>query len=785
MTVNGMISPIERQLRRGAWLALVLLLVGLAWQCRHGWPVTADLLRLTPHTAADPLHTQAQQRIDASLTRQIVVLAGHADRQRALALAESVTQQLRATQHFDNVHLQRDVDLASIRQSLLAARIAMLPATERGRLIDDPAVYAARRAADIANPIDSVGVVPLGDDLLGLASMVEQAIRPSGAVRLDMDSATLQADIQGQTWVLITGETRSTAFDGNASRAIADALRQADALIKQDNGIMLAAGGPLYAAAGSQQAAYESSRIGAISLIGTILVLLLTLRRVSTLLAFIPVAVGFIAGMVACIALFGEVHALTLVIGMSLLGIAIDFPMHWLGKSYGMPDWRPHVAMRRVLPGLTISLLVTLTGYIALAFTPFPALTQTAVFSTAGLIASYVTTVLLLPSLLSRLRPRPWHALAGGASLLLDGIERARNAPRWLRGLALALAAGLCITGILRLDMRDDLRQWLYVPPSLLDQARDIGSITGVMPTSQFFLVRAPDPDTLLARQAALAARLDALVSAGQLSGYTALSQIVASLAEQQRLQASLALQASNPAVWHALTSLGVPEQTIQAELRTLAAQPLVTLEDAMVSPLTERWHSLWLGAVKEGGVAGLITLQGLHSVNALVSAAEGLAGISLVDRPGELNRIFSTTRLEAAKLKAASYLFGALLIGLLLGAAAMWRILTVPIIATAATLAALGFIGQPLTLFSLFGLLLVSAIAVDYAIFMYEGVGGAPACLIGIGLGALTTLFSFGMLAASATPAIASFGLTVTLGVLFSVLVAAWTRPPVVSLSS
>ena len=54
-----------------------------------------------------------------------------------------------------------------------------------------------------------------------------------------------------------------------------------------------------------------------------------------------------------------------------------------------------------------------------------------------------------------------------------------------------------------------------------------------------------------------------------------------------------------------------------------------------------------------------------------------------------------------------------------------MLRILAVPVAATLLTLACLGYVGQPITLFSLFGLLLVSAIAVDYAIFMYEGVGG------------------------------------------------------------
>ncbi|CAM3784518.1 Membrane transport protein MMPL domain-containing protein [Bordetella tumulicola] len=776
-------SPTERHLRRAAWVALVLLLALLGWQCRHGWPVTSDLMVLVPHTTTDPLRAQAQAqaRVDAPLTRQMVVLVGHADRKQAVSLAESVASRLRDSQRFDSVRLHIDVALPELRQSLLAMRLAMLPSDDRHLLINDPAAYAGRRATQILDPFGSAGVVPLNDDFLGLTSRVERAMRPTGTVQLDLPTTTLQANAEGRTWVLMLGQIRGRAFDGETSRAIATIVRQADAAVTQGGGALLATGGVLYAAAGSEQAADESGRIGIVSLIGTVLVLLLALRRASVLLAFFPVAVGFVAGLAASIALFGEVHVLTLVIGMSLLGIAIDFPMHWLGKSYGMPDWQSHTAMRRVLPGLTISLAATLTGYVALAFTPFPALTQTAVFSTAGLAASYATTVLLLPSLLPRLRPRPSALLARAAERLLDGIASARRAPRTLRHFMLWLMIGLSVAGILRLDMRDDMRQWLSAPATLLEQAQEIAAITGVMPTSQFFLVRAPDTDTLLQRQAALTARLDSLVTEGKLKGYDALSQVAVPRAAQQQLQAQLHAQADNPAAWRALTELGLPESAIQAELKTLTSLPLLSLDQVLASPLAERWRTLWLGPI-DGEVAGLVTLQGLSSAEVLVHVAEGQAGVSLIDRAGELNALFSATRLKAAELKIGSYVVAGLLIALLLGRAAMLRILTVPIIATVATLAILGFTGQPITLFSLFGLLLTSALAVDYAIFMYEGVGGAPACVIGISLGALTTLFSFGMLAASATPAIASFGLTVTIGVLCSVFCAAWIRSPFLS---
>ena len=75
----------------------------------------------------------------------------------------------------------------------------------------------------------------------------------------------------------------------------------------------------------------------------------------------------------------------------------------------------------------------------------------------------------------------------------------------------------------------------------------------------------------------------------------------------------------------------------------------------------------------------------------------------------------------------------------------------------------------------SSFDLLLVTAISVDYAILMREQVGGAAVSLLGTLLAALTTWLSFGLLAVSSTPAVSNFGLSVSLGLAFSFMLAPW----------
>lgn len=769
--------PIERWLPRLFKLGLLLVLCVGAWQCRHGWPVSANLMELVPHAQTDATRQLAEARIQEPLSRQLLALVAAPPGADPVAPARALAERLRGSGLFASVQLELNVDVPALRAQLLAGRLAMLPAADREQLSSDPIAYAQRRARELSDPFSSSGLVSVDQDWLGLTRRAEQALRPGGAVQYDMGSGTLQAEHGDRRWVLVRAETRADAFDTDAPQDLSARIDEARQALRADGAELLVAGGPLYAAAGRAQAMAESTWIGSTALAGIVLVLLLALRRVRALLAFVPVAVGLLTGAVACVAVFGSIHVLTLVIGASLIGVAVDFPMHWLGKSYGMPDWRAWPALRRVLPGLSISLAASLVGYIALAFTPFPALTQTAVFSAAGLLGAYACTVCQLPAWMNGWQPRPWPPLLRAADAALRLRERLAGRRMLLVVGALALA-GATVGGISRLVIQDDLRQWLSLPAPLLQQARQIGEITGFTPTSQFFLVRGANADELLRRQAQVANKLDALVKRGDLAGYNALSQLVSPADDQRALGQRLAALAQQPQVWKPLTDLGIPFDALQHELQALAALPTLSIDAALQGPLAERWRAQWLGE-HNGEAAGMVTLRGLRNTAALDGITQGLPGVELVDRSGDLNRMFASTRIEAAELKLLSYVVAAVLLLLTLGRAATWRILAVPVAATTCALAALGYLGQPLTLFSLFGLLLVSAIGVDYAIFMYERVAGAAASLVGILLGAVTTLLSFGLLAVSQTPAIANFGMAVALGVGFSLLWSPWVRPP------
>ena len=764
-----MTLPSERRL---PWLFLILLLAVVAlagWQWRDGAPLSANLMELVPGTNPDALELRAEQRMQEPLNREMLVLVGHADRQQALAMAQTLGEQWQSSGLFEKVQWNLQADLPALRTQLLQGRLAMLSADDRQLLTEHPDAFIQQRVQALFDPFNGFTLVPSQDDWLGLTGRIQNSQPKHGAVQLDIGSGALVADADGKSWVLLRARTTGNAFDMNLPLKVADLLQHSREQAAKSDVHLLAASGLLYAANGQQQATREMTWVGGGATLGILLLLLLAFRRWRVLLAFVPVLVGMLFGAVACVALFGHMHVMTLVLGSSLIGVAVDYPLHYLSKSWSLKPWRSWPALRLTLSGLTLSLITSAIGYLALAWTPFPALTQIAVFSAAGLLGAYLSAVCLLPALLKNveLQPAQWPLrLAERLVQLRENLLEHVRTP-----VLLALLIAFCAGGLVQLQSKNDIRQWVGAPQHLTDEAQTIARITGYQPTSQFFLVRGANQQELLERQAALSERLQQLVNLDKLQGYLALDQLLSPPSQQQQVREALS---KLPQYWQPLLDLGVPLAALQTELQQLQNLPAEDIDAALAGPLGEPYRTLWLGPT-EDGVAAMTSLQGLNNPSLLRVQALDLPGVMLVDRLGELNNVFAATQISAAELKLASCVLIVLVLIVPFGFGGALRIVALPLLAALCSLASLGWLGQPLTLFSLFGLLLVTAISVDYAILMREQVGGAAVSLLGTLLAALTTWLSFGLLAVSSTPAVSNFGLAVSLGLAFSFILAPW----------
>ena len=372
---------LERSLPRLFSVVLLALLALAAWQWRNGPPVAASMLDLLPEGAGDALVLRAEQRMQEPLNRELLLLIGHPQREQSIALVQRVGAQWRDSQTFERVQWSLDADLPALRRQLLASRLALLTPADRQLLVEQPEVFIEQRSAQLFDPFAAFGLLPLEQDWLGLGARAQQALTPHSRIQADLGSGALLVEDNGMTWALLRARVRGDAFDLQAPLTIATAVAEVRAQVTGDGGQLLAASGLLYAAAGQAQASREIGWIGGGAVLGILLLLVLAYRRARVLLSLLPVGVALLAGVSACVLVFGQINALTLILGASLIGVAADYPQHYLSKSWGQRDWHSWSALRATLPGLSLSLGTNLLGYLALAFTPFPALTQIALFS--------------------------------------------------------------------------------------------------------------------------------------------------------------------------------------------------------------------------------------------------------------------------------------------------------------------------------------------------------------------------------------------------------------------
>jgi predicted exporter len=180
-------------------------------------------------------------------------------------------------------------------------------------------------------------------------------------------------------------------------------------------------------------------------------------------------------------------------------------------------------------------------------------------------------------------------------------------------------------------------------------------------------------------------------------------------------------------------------------------------------------------------GVALLATVFGQTDLDAaaLRRPAAGLAHVQFVAPLERIAATFERIRVRATWLVVIGYL---LISGILVwryGRREALRMLYPPLLALGVTLGALGWLGVPLNVFVVVALILILGLGRDYAVFLREVGPRERSPALAVTLSALTTLLSFGLLAASRIPALHAFGLATLIGILASYLSAPLSLPP------
>ena len=818
---------------RGAlwvWLALVVVAALIAAKSRY----VADLSAFLPSA---PTAEQAVllDQVKSGVAARLLLIgieggdaAARADASRQLADA------MRASGRFEAVHNGDNREFETSGRFLFEHRYLLSPAVDAERFtvdglraaIDDTVALLGTPAGALIKPI-------LLRDPTGETVRMAEAMLPTHAPRNE-----------GGVWVsrdapraVLVATTKAPGADLDGQEQAFDAVRAAFAP-QAAKGLRVAlSGAGVFGVASRAQIKAEVERLaiaGSVIVVALLLVAFGSLRSLA--IAVLPVATGVLAGIAAVSLGFGQVHAMTLGFGTTLIGEAVDYAIYYLiqarsSAGSAMPSTNamaasaierdssnvgaaagsgagnlaaaerglhggaaPGAGARRWLerswPTVRLGLLTSLCGFAALVFSGFPGLAQLGVFSIAGLVAAAFGTRYVFPIL------SPDGAPGVGLRRQLGRAtgQAAQALPRLRWPLRIAALAAIIAIALLPSAWRGDLVSLSPVGAAQLKLDADLRSDVGASDAGTLVALSAPDEARALALAEQAGIRLDKLVASGALAGYESPARLLPSPATQAARRAALPDAATLTTRLAAATDGGPLAAgrlgAFIADVETARTQPDVDRAALAGTPIRQALDALLVPGTDGRPWRVFMNLQpGAQPIDAaqIRAALAGLPDARVVHIKQELDAIYARYLHEALLQAIAGAVAVALLLALHLRSARRLLQVAEPIAATVViVLGALTASGAALGILHLVGLLLVVAIGSNYALFFdhLRETGTVDAdTLASLALANLTTVSSFALLAISGIPALHAIGVVVAPGALLSLLLSAafirTGRPP------
>lgn len=798
-----------------------IVLCGLSKFARN--PFDTQLLALLPERLMEELSPELEARVKAKLT------TAEADRITALVEvpgnpeAARIARRAYLTSLLDSgLFAIEPVENADVKALALENAAGRLITSEDRAFLKNASSAALdeRLAATLLNPAGP-GILGIARDPLGLydrwvlekaATLPVHEVEDSTRNADDTDGTAPKTDadrvfaLRGRDDALVvTLRVLSGAAEtgeGRVGRALQEARRSAQNALRGSEGSTSgadaaasalridAAGVPLFTDAAATRARDELGRIGVFSTAGVLLFALAFFGRIATLVLLAgSVAAGFAAGLGAALGLFDSLALVTFVFGATLIGVAVDYGAHWFAFASSIPD--PIARRRALAPGLLTAALSSALAYGVLIATPLPGLRQMGLLAAGGLLTTLAVVLFWLPYA-DRWAPRRDTRLVRFLETRLPRLPRWDELPR-LGQVALALGAvAFLAVGAARIEWASGIRDLQFVPAGLAEAQTRLSTALRLPSPAQVFVVSGATEDAVLAAEERLltALRADPTLDIQPL----AMADYVPSAARQAE-DARLVREALRRITPRMTDVLGAGPQLPDPSPEA----PRVTADAVLATPFGAALGHLRLtseadvAAGVEKTVAHLVMLSGvraehLEKLRALESVARAdgpdasatsdiATRVRFVNLTGDMETILTRYRNRVLESALAGFGLLALVALRIFGLHNAWRALLPALFGMLGALAAFGWAGIPVTLFTTLAIVLVLGLGVDYGIFLTRSPtdGRTAAAVLFSGV---TTLLSFGLLAASETPALAAFGWTVVYGLCLVWTVAQFVRP-------
>jgi predicted exporter len=759
------------------WLAGLAAAAGLALVQTS---IRNDMTSFMPR-AATPVQRLLLNELRAGpVTRLTLITIGGASRDVLAAQSKRIASRLRASGLFARVANGEQLVDDAERERLFAYRYLLSPAVNAERFsVHSLRDALERRLRELASPLPAFDRPWLAEDPTAELRAMLSAWR--GPVQPRSYRGVWFGD-RGER-ALILAQTHAAGFDLDAQALAQRAIREAVVEAGGDTVDLGLSGPGVFAVASREVIRADTGRLALTAALVVIAILMVSYRSVRlVVVSGIPLVSAMVAGSLAVDVVFGAVHGIVLALGVTVIGVAIDYPIHVFSHfEVGRPT---RESLASTWPTIRLGAITTAMGYLAMTGTDFPGLAQFATFAIVGLLVAAACTRWAVPGLV------PATHSARHSSSLVDWYAR-RERPGVLWAWLLVAVGVLSLAYVFtrpEAPWQDDLAASSPIPQSLMARDRDLHARLGIPDTNHVLVLQASDAQAALQASESLAKDLERLVTDGVITRFDHAARYLPSARTQLARRASLPEPARlRENLDQAGADLPFKPNAFDAFVEAVAAArelPPLLPEALQDTGIGMRVHSALLPL--ENGWFALVTLAGVKRADALAEwrARSQWPNLSYLDLKRDTRSLMADFRRHAA----GRVLWGllAMVLVLWLGLRSLRRTLVAlapGLLAIIIDVAVLRMAGQLMTLFHLVSLLLVVGISIDYGLFFSRD-DADPAMrgrtFHGLVVCALSTVCVFGLLATSELPVLRAIGSTVAVGVTLSFLAALVLARPV-----
>ena len=469
---------------------------------------------------------------------------------------------------------------------------------------------------------------------------------------------------------------------------------------------------------------YASSRsmleINLICILSVIFLLGLFKYYFSDLRLLIPtltsIGLGMLLGYIVCTLIFPSIHVLTFVFSTTLIGICIDYSLHYFIEK----------DLSKIFKSLTVSMLTTVSAFAVLLFSGVELLKQIAVFTMTGLFSVYLMVVLFYPLLKIDTKQRTI-----GFSL----SEKTKK-------ILLYSVAAVAFCGLFFIQFNDDIKD-MYVPSKKLAGAEKLyKEVTDNNSKITFAIVRGNNLQDILEKE-------EALIKEVNFTKIQALSKYLPSH-KQQAKNRELRKNLYNHSLKNYATFLS-SEQVNKLLKEEYPADYLDMDKNSIFSEFLIDKNT------------SLVMVYDIKDPQVIIDN-----GYEYIDVQQSISDRIKNCRINCLVMLLPVFVILFILLSVIYKPKNTLKILTPSILATTFSIGVLSIFNVEINLFHVLAIFLIIGFGLDYSVFKAGGIKGSKDAVL---LSCLTTVFSFLLLALTNFKLISSLGLILSIGLSVSYL--------------